>query len=135
MLALQIRTRHQLGEMPVAQQILAQEHDARGRRALARLANPGIDADQGLDAGGLRFLVELHHRKQIALIGEGHRRHPRRRDRRHQFRHAHDAVDQRVLGVQAQVDECSSRFAPQRQAHRLEGAPMQGQGPCSSSSR
>ena len=73
-----------------------------------------------------RFLVELHHRKQIALIGQRHRRHARCRHRGHQFRHAHDPVDQRVLGVQPQMNELASRIRPfSREAHRLEGAPVQ----------
>ena len=73
LLPLEKRAGHELRQMPVAHEILAEEHDARGRRALARLANPGVDADQRLDARGQRFLVELHHRKQIALIGERRR--------------------------------------------------------------
>ena len=72
-----------------------------------------------------RFLVELDHREQIALIGEGHGRHAGRRDGRHQARHAHDSVDQRVLGVQPQVNEFRQGSLSARQAHRLERAPMQ----------
>ena len=36
------------------------------------------------DARGLRGAVELHHRKQIALIGQRNRRHARARDGIHQ---------------------------------------------------
>ena len=129
LLAFKIRTGYQLCEIPIALQILAKKHHARRCGVLARFAYPGIDPDQGLDARTLRFLVELHHRKQIALIGQGHRRHARRRDRRHQFRHTHDSIEQRVLGVQSQMHEC--RHGKPRNARRTGSKERRckGQGP------
>ncbi len=58
-----------------------------------------------LDARTQRRLVELHHREQVVLIGDGDGRHALRGGSRDEIVHAHDAVDQRVLGVQAEVDE------------------------------
>ena len=76
------------------------------------LVNEEIDADDGLHAGVLRGTIELHHREQIALVGKRDGRHARRRNRLHQAGNAfafagdaHHAVDQRVLGVQMQVNE------------------------------
>ena len=54
---------------------------------------------------GLRLLVELHHGEEVALVRERDRRHARLGDRGHQFGHAHDAVEQRILGVQPQMHE------------------------------
>ena len=76
------------------------------------LEHAQVDADDRLHARGLRGLEELHHREQIALVGERDGGHLRRRDRIHQPGHAfafalnaHHAVDQRVLGVQVEVNE------------------------------
>ena len=134
-LALQEGPRHQLGQMPVAGQILTKEHDARGRRTFSGFANPRIDADHGLDPGGLRFLVELHHGKQVALIGEGNRGHAGCRDRAHQVRNAHDAVHQGIFGVHPQVNEV--RQSSHRKARRTGSKERRckGQGPCKLSRR
>jgi hypothetical protein len=74
-------------------------------RAFACFADQQIDADQRLDALLQRLTVELDHREQVARIGQRDRRHAARGHRLHQLRHAHDAVAQRELGMQAQVDE------------------------------
>ena len=135
-LPLEIRAGHELGEMPVADEILTEKREARRRRAFAALAHPHIDADQGLDARRQRLLVELDHREQVALIGERNRGHPRGRDRRHQFRHAHDAVEQRILGVQPQMHELSRDRSCLRAAvepgppDRSEARRCKGHGPC-----
>ena len=55
------------------------------------------------------FAIELHHREEIVLVGDRHRRHAERRGALHQFRNAHHAVLQRELGVQAEVDESRAR--------------------------
>ncbi len=75
LLALEKGAGHQLRQVPVSGEILAKKYHARRRRAFSRFANPHVDSDQRLDAGGQGLLVELHHRKQIALIGQSHRRH------------------------------------------------------------
>src|SRR5579859_2468555 len=94
--------------MPVAGQVLTQKNDPRG--GAFSIANQGIHADQWLDAGALSLFVELHHREQVALIGERHGRHSGRRHRGHQLRHAYDTVEQRILGVQPQMHESTHRL-------------------------
>ena len=67
-----------------------------GRLQLLRL----LDANP-FDPRRLRFLVELHHGEKIALIGQRNRRHAPGSDSGHQFRYAHDPIDQGVFGVQS----------------------------------
>ena len=58
-----------------------------------------------LHARAERRAIELHHREQIVLVRDGDGGHALRCRRVDQLVDAHDAVDQRVLGVQAQMDE------------------------------
>ncbi len=54
------------------------------------------------------FAIELHHREQIVLVGNGDRRHAERGGAFHELRDAHHTVLQREFGVQAEVDESGS---------------------------
>ena len=101
----QIRTAHEAGEVAVAARRLAQQREAGGRLAFALLAHQQIDPDQRLHARLEGLAVELHHGKEIVLVGHRHGRHAGGRGRGHQFRNAHHAVAEGVLSVQAQVDE------------------------------
>jgi hypothetical protein len=111
-LTFEIRAADQPREIEIAHLVLAQQHQRRGLRTLTQLAHPQIDTDDRLHAARLRRAIELHHREQVALIRERHRRHPGDRHRIHQPRRTlplardpHDAVDQRVFGVEVKVDE------------------------------
>ena len=92
-------------EVAVAALIHAQQRDTARLGALAALGHQQVDADDGLHAARHGIAVELHHREQVHLIGDRHRRHAGLGHRLHEFRDAHHAVDQRVFGVQAQMDE------------------------------
>ena len=76
-------------------------------RALAGgvLDHPQVGAEDGLDAGRQGRPVELDHREQVALVGQRDRRHLLPGELRHQRLDADGAVDQRVFGVQPEVDE------------------------------
>ena len=52
-----------------------------------------------------RFLIKFDRAKKIPVIGDRHRRHLEFRRFLHQFLHPHRAVEQRILGVQMQMNE------------------------------
>ncbi len=104
-LAFQITARHQASQIEIALPVLAQQHQPRRFILVLGIAHPQLDADDRLDAGGLRRAVELHHREQIGLIGHRAGRHSRCRTGRHQRLDAHQSVHQGVFGVDVQMDE------------------------------
>ncbi len=114
-LAFEIGAAHEASDVAVSQRGLAQQRDSRRLRAIARLMDQQVDADDRLHARAQRRLVELHHREQVVLIGDGDGRHALRRGGRDEIVHAHHAVDQRVLGVQAEMDEGHSHC---QESHR-----------------
>ena len=61
-LTFQKGTGHELRQMPIAREVLAEKDDS-GRSALVCPADPRVDSDQRLDARGQCFLIEFHHRK------------------------------------------------------------------------
>ena len=105
LLALEIGPRHEPVEVQVARLIKAQQGDPRRHRTLAALGDQQVDTDDRFHALRHRLAVELHHREEVVLVGDGDRRHPRGDHGRRKLRDAHHAVDQRVLGVEAEVDE------------------------------
>ena len=72
---------------------------------LAGPVDAQVDADNRLDAGSDRLLVELDHAEQVILVSQGHGRHVVASAAFHQLRNAHGAINERVLGVQVQMDE------------------------------
>ena len=99
MLPFQIRAADEPRQVQVSRFVLAEQRQPLRRLALRRNraeSTPMI----GLHALRERRAIELHHREQVRLVGERHRRHARLRDRVHQLRHAHQAVDEGVLGMQ-----------------------------------
>ncbi len=111
-LPLEIGAAHEARQIQVAARALTQEHEARWLDALARFAHEQIDPDDRLDPRRLRSLVELHHGEEVALVRQSHRGHSGGRRRFHEPRNpfhlasnTHDAVDQRVLGVQVKVNK------------------------------
>ena len=80
-----------------------------GRSRLAVAHGPGreihLAADNRLDPGFLRRLVELDSPEHVAMVGHRHRRHPVASGFFHQVLDADRAVEQRILRVQMEVDE------------------------------
>ncbi len=101
MLALEVGTADESRDVAIAGLGLAQERDLRGLRTLAALLHEEINTDDGFHAFGECRAIELHHRKEIALVGHGNGGHTGGAHRIDELGHAYHAVDQRVLGVQA----------------------------------
>jgi len=111
-LPLEIGARHEAREVAVAAVVLAEQHQpARlGPLASSAAARPRRRA---ASRRARARPVELHQREQVGLVGDRHRRHPMRAQRRPVLRgapsrrpslavDAEHAVDQRVLGVYVQ---------------------------------
>src|SRR5262249_34895305 len=63
--------------------------------------------------------IELHHREQVVLIGYTDRAHAGPGHRIDELGYPHHAVDERVFGVQPQVNELSHRWPwPRKRASR-----------------
>ena len=77
--------------------------------ALGIVRHPDVAADDRLDALGARGLVELDHAEHVAQIGQGQRGHAIGRCGGDRIVEAHHAVDDRILAVQAQMDEADGR--------------------------
>ena len=105
MLTLGVAAGDELGKVVVAPPVLAQKHQLRGLGGILRVGDPDIDPDEGLDARRHGRLVELDHGEQVALVSDGAGRHASLPHPFHQRFDAHEAIDQRVFGVQAQMDE------------------------------
>ncbi len=105
LLTLLVGAAHEASDVAIASRGLAQQRDPGGLLPLSGLVNEQIHADDRLDALPECLAVELDHGEQIALIRHGHRGHARRGHRLDEVGHAHHAVDQRILGVQAQMNE------------------------------
>ncbi len=104
-LALEPGARDEIGDVLVSARVLAQQGEARGHGAFAAHAQQHVHADDGFDTLLQRLAIELHHRKEIVLVGDRHGRHAELRGALHQLGNAHHAVLQRELGVQAEVYE------------------------------
>ena len=79
-----------------------------GRAALrAPIAGRDVDlaAEDRLDALLLRLIVEDDRREHVAVLGDRERRHLQARRLLQQLVDAAGAVEQRIFGVQVQVDE------------------------------
>ncbi len=99
--------RNQLGEIAISLGVHRQQRQAAERTILVAASQPDIGATDRFDSGALRRLVELHQRAHVAHVGHRHRGHSARRHRLDQRLDAHQAIDQRVLGMQTEMDEGS----------------------------
>jgi hypothetical protein len=104
-LSLLVTARDQQPQVGVAGAVLRQQHHAIGLVHLLLVAQPGIHADDGLDACGNCRAVELHQGKEVAVVGERHRRHPPLHHLLHQRLDAHHRIHHGVLGMEVEVDE------------------------------
>ncbi|MNQ31510.1 hypothetical protein D3C85_448860 [compost metagenome] len=107
-LALGPAARNQLGEIAVAAAIHRQQGQAAERAVVLAAGQPDIRATDRLDPAAHGRLVELDQRAHVAHVGHRHRRHPRPGHRLDQRLDPHQAVDQGVFGVHAQVNEGGS---------------------------
>ena len=80
-----------------------------GLAILARLGNPNVGADDRLHAARQRRLVELHERRDVALIRDRTGRHALVGHGVDERIDAQQAIDERVLRVDAQMDEAVHR--------------------------
>ena len=97
--------RQQFAQLQVAHAVLRQQQQARRLVAVVVVGDPDVDADDRLDALAARCLVELDHAEQVGQVGDGQRRLLVLGRRLDHVVDAHQAVDDRVLRVHAQMDE------------------------------
>jgi hypothetical protein len=96
--------------MQVAGPVLHQQDEpARALVARVRL-HADLDTEDRLDARLARRAVELDRAEEVADIGDRQRRLAIRSGRRDDAVDAQRAVDDRVLGVRAQVNESHAAF-------------------------
>ena len=84
---------------------------ARRAGPVAPVAGRDVDlaAEDRVDAALAGGVVEHHRREHVAVLGDSQRRHLQRRCLIEQLVDAAGAVEQRVLGVQVEVDELTHR--------------------------
>ena len=125
----EMRLRDQLHEIRVARVVLGQQREM--IRRVPPVARPAIQMrtrrhihlapDDRLHPRFLAFLKKLNRPEEIAVIRHRHRRHPQRLRLFHQLRDAHRPIEQRILGVQMQVNERIRRHAPKFANRRPRG--------------
>ena len=108
----EMRGRDQLDEIAIAGLVLRQQGEmirrvALGIRSVLDRArrHVGLAADDRLDPGGRRRLVKFDRAVQVAVVGDRDRRHLQFGRLFHQLLHPHRAIEERVLGVQVEVNE------------------------------
>ena len=72
---------------------------------MPRRGEIGFHAQDRLDARAFGGAIEVDHREHRAVIGQRQGRHPQLRALRHQVGDAAQAVEQRVFGMDVQVNE------------------------------
>ncbi len=100
-----IRARQQLAQPQVAVARLRQQQQSVRLVAVGVVFDPGVAADDRLDAGTACLAVEFDQAEQIGQIGQRQRRHAVGRRAAHRLVDAYDTIRNRVLAVQPQVDE------------------------------
>ncbi len=107
----------ELAQAQVARRVLRQEEQPGtailpgGGRSRARRRDPGVAADDGLEALAAGRAVELDHAEQVGQIGQGQRRHAVGHRPGHGLVQADHAVGDGVFAVQAQMDESGGSHA------------------------
>ena len=100
----------QIAEVAVADVVLRQQYEVVAD-PLALVSHPflardvGLEADDGLDAVLLRFLIEIDHAKHVSVVGDGDGLHPRLLAGSHQIGQADGTVEQAVERVQMEMGE------------------------------
>ena len=117
--ALEMRGRHQPNEIAVAGFVARQEGEMMGRVPLrtgpvldrAR-RHVGLDADDRFDPGVRRRLIKFDRPVEVAVIGDRDRGHLEFRRFFHQLLHPHRAIEERILGVEVEMNEGVGGHAP-----------------------
>src|SRR5512135_3657664 len=104
-LVLKIGLREQLAQTQITGMGLAQQQQAEVLVAGGIVGHENIAADDGLNAGATRLLVELHQPEYVRQVSKRQRRHRIRLRRRYRFANANNAVGDGIFAMQAQVDE------------------------------
>src|SRR5262249_40747102 len=99
-----VGTGKQIAQAEIAGTRLRQQEQAIRLVAIGFVLEPDIAADDRLDPGLARGLVELHHAEDVAEVGQRQRGHPLLYRRLHRLLDADDAVYDRVFAMQAKVD-------------------------------
>jgi len=105
MLPLEIGSGHQLRQVSIALQVLAEQDHRVWLVDVICIDDTHINADQGLYAPGKRFFIELDQREEIALIGQCDRWHVPGGALLHERRNTHRTIDDRKFGMDVQMDE------------------------------
>ena len=110
---------HELDEVVVTLGVFRQQHQVvrrfAGAAALGQAAagrHVDLAPEDRLHAALARVIVKDHRREHVPVLGHGHRRHLERGRLIEHLVDAAGAVEQRILGVQVQVDELSHGLFP-----------------------
>jgi hypothetical protein len=95
----------QLAEAQITLVVLRQQQHPERIVAVRHVAEPQVAADDRLDALAARFLVKLDQAEDVTEIGQAQRRHAVGLGRSHGFIDAHDAINDGIFAVQAQMNE------------------------------
>ena len=101
--------REQCAQAPEAGLVLAEQRQSRRLSVFERLCDPEVGADDRLHAARQRRLVELHERRDVTLVRDRACRHTPLGDGVDERVDAQQAIDERVLRVDAQVNEARHR--------------------------
>jgi hypothetical protein len=95
--------RQQIAQLQVAGVVLGQQQQAVRFLAVVVVGDPRVDANDRFHALAARRFIEAHHAKQVGQVGDGQRPLLVFGGRSHHVVDAHQAIDDRVFGVHAQV--------------------------------
>ena len=114
MLTFEKGLRYKSREVAIPLLVLTEQKQGRWPVDIVMIGKPQVDADNRLDSLLECLLVKLHHAKKVAVIGQRNRRHTQFGALPHQHRDPHGTVDDRVLGVQMQMNEALRHSVPLR---------------------
>ena len=111
--ALKISVRNEPAQVLISRGIFRQKYEMVGLVAAPRflvtafLGHIHLAPDDGLEPLRSGLGVELNCAKEVAVVGDRHGRHPHGDGRVHQLIHFGRAVEQAVIGMIVQMNECS----------------------------
>ena len=105
MLVVQACAGEQFAQAVVADAVLHQHEQAEGLVAVLVVGDPQVGAEDGLDPGLARGAVEAHRPEHVGQVREREGALAVGGGGLHRIVQAHDAVGDRELGVQPEVDE------------------------------
>ena len=110
---LQPGSRKQVTQTQIARLIGGDQKQTMGLVAVRLVGNPDIGAENRLNPCGPRSLVELDPAEGVTQIGDRHRRLPVRLCGGNQRVNTHDRINDRVLGMDTQVQKVRISHRPQ----------------------